>query len=275
MKYTVILILLSTLSQQLFSNDFTKQAHTWAASFDYQNMSPHDAQLIVSLLYWSHQRSLLTLQAQEAFIKDITLGWQLSENIIDTRLNPSRIMPNDVSDTDLLESRAHFCSIMHAYRTTNKNYTQCTDAIINGHILDNQAHLDAIKKIKNNARTAISQALGTQAQSLASWQLVKDHIKTVAQLLQQQSSTKKIAGGARMFSAFGNYFQSFFVSSFVAMDTHYRTVNKECWRAFLTSHEITNSMWQVIETTRRDFYHAHYTAFLHMLVQHELPSEIV
>lgn len=250
--------------------DWSSQARDWVSSYVVSPdgalaITPADLQLVLNLLYLSYLRSQTTLLAQEQAIQSLQNTWQATQNIIQTRRNPSKETPYPHVKESIERNQSQLETLHAQHLHIGTIYATALELIINGSIISNSRLHDGIQAIRQAARRAIAHALTDvrshlnailNMRSSTVKKQIKKIINHVDDYIQSQTSTRSF----KIADFIWGLMPEFTLKSFVKADTLTITLSDKWWTAQIQLLKLSNIIWKTLETARTQLYLDYYKA---------------
>ncbi len=227
-------------------------------------ISDHDYQALANLLFYSHARSVQTLDSQQIAYDSLQTTWKTWANMCATRLNPSKEKPFELYH-EQVENLALLNKTIQHHVIANKTYTQVITEIVTGHYLQSSLAKKAVSEVRSQARQIISNALLD----------VKQHVKVLIENSKEISRSirpavpaialcdgRELVEGSRTPNLETTRFlenifpvlYAFGIQSFVEADELSLKVSNDAWDVLMQVQQSSLYVWQTIEGSRAAFY---------------------
>lgn len=254
---------------------YKKQAHSWVSTYLHNDnnlmVSQENFQLIANLCYFSLQRSLNTLEAQDQAIKSLTLFWNGWQNIAQRRLDPSHTLPNQIADTEKKETPELFWKLHDEHQKIGTTYTHAVNNIVHDSVLTSAQALKSVQEIRESSRAVVAQALLDVKSYLGDLFYLPKNKKITDETVKELTSTGH--KGASLLDHIWTYIPQLAMYSFVNADKLNNEVSEEAWEILKKVQDVGIRTWQAIEEGRASFYLAHYKAILEVMAKIGLPEK--
>lgn len=265
---TIFFLLLSTAQSfgttpqsQLIDTQIHTQAHDWIhhsiGTSDALLVSKHDLVIALNYFYLSYMRSHVNLKAQESATKILNSVWSGWQNIATRRRNPSKKIPYCHVKSQLNEHAQRFTSVLHDHEHFATLYDTANELIFKGNALENKLLKKNMEFVKDESRNQVTHALLD----------VQSHIAQLMDYLQQHRRMRiddeqvlddlEITRG-KIFEYLQEHVPQMAFNSFVKADVLFLTISQNNWKALHTAQELSNIIWQAIETARSHLFYIYY-----------------
>jgi len=229
---------------------YQKQAAEWARQYilNYDNslaVYQQDLQMIANLIYFSYNRSYATLQAQSTALKTLESVWKGWQNIAQTRLDPSKNPPYQITDLEKMGTLENFWKLHDHHRETGTIYSQTVETIVDGDVFFATNARNAVEDMRKQARSVVAKA-------------ITDIREYVGQLFYSEKKSNKKSFA--FLDYLWDYIPGFATTSFVSANNANDVLSEKSWAALMKIQEIGKRTWQIIEQERASFYLAFYNA---------------
>jgi len=260
----VAIALITTKTKAYDDTPYYQQALTWAtkhlynASTDTLMITQEELQLITNLCYFSLQRSLATINGQRAAHNALTHVWHGWQNIAQTRLDPSKQRPYQITQQEKEQTLAQFWSLHDHCHLVGTIYTNAVNTIVHANILNSASALRAVQLLRESARACVAQTLVDMRSYLGT--LFYDPRKSPG----SEARKKHIPS---FLDFIWDYIPKVAVYSFSEADALNNTVSEESWKALEAIQQVGSQTWLTIEQARSSFYYAHYKVLYEIMEQ--------
>ena len=206
-----------------------------------------DLILLLNVLYWSYQRSVSTVRAQEAYRAFLEDTLKIGKDLHATRRNPSKPFTANLQKKNFLTTAKTCYESFDQYRAHAQTYVVCTDYALVTPQCKSTVFTDLIKSIRSHVRSLIlTQAtiyyelIKTVVSELAHWQKrERDFLSTMYTALPLCAEhglvyfDKQYVQLSDAFWAFGVHNQGLYDSFWLAVEHEraaiYKTLYSTCW----------------------------------------------
>lgn len=247
---------------------FQNEAKQWVASYIWTEkdgllIPEKDLLLIVNLCYFSFQRSYATLKAQESALTLFSTIWKGWENITHTRLDPSKNIPHEITEDQKQCLRSDFWTLHDNHIKKGQTYSHAVNAIVHSDALTTVKALNAVKKMRSDAR-------GVMAEALVSVRKLLGHLFYTT-TKKKPIPKKKL----ELLSFLCDYIPQVAMLSFSQADTLNNKISSDGWSVLHTVQDVGVKTWQAVEEARTSFYLAHYNALTKVFSQTKILPKIL
>jgi len=253
--FCVAIALITTKTKAYDDTPYYQEALTWATKHLY-NMSTdtlmiteQELQLIANLCYFSLQRSLATINGQTAAHNALNHVWHGWQNIAQTRLDPSKQQPHQITQQEKEQTLAQFWSMHDHCLLIGATYTNAVNTVVHANILKTASALRAVQLLRESARACVAQTLVDMRSYLGT-------------LFYNPRTSPDLATHKKHIPSFldfiWEYIPKIAVYSFSEADALNTTISEESWKTLEAIQQIGSQTWQTIEQARSSFYYAHY-----------------
>jgi hypothetical protein len=239
---------------------YATEARSWVATLAH---SSNDLQIVANLLYISYQRSLCTLESQDAALKTVQSTWHGWQNIAQTRMNPSKKAPYKISTAEQKALFQNFLLWQERHALTASVYANATEHILHEHTFTDSRSLDAIIAVRSHAREVVVSAFYDAKKILAG-------LFNVAQEALQRDALwddeKELVSRFDLLSNVWNYLPSAALSSFLETEKIYTKASEQTWNVLQSIQSVNQQLWNIVETERASYYLAYYNQLYALLV---------
>lgn len=237
-------------------NPYLLYAQRWASEYIQgadKNLliSQSDFEHIKELVKISLDRAQVTLQSQEIMWQGMHLCKQAWENLIATRLNPSKQFPNIITNQQKQMVMDRFWQAHDLYETVCKDYCQVAQRVAHGNVLQTPLAKDAVNAMRQEVRVCMIDALAD----------VKKQLESVYAILLKNADleneqTKMLKKQLSIASFLIDYVPNLVMHHFIKADAFYTQLSNDSWSVYEKIQLIGNQAWHAIETARAAFYQA-------------------
>jgi len=278
-NYSILCIFLffqftkTSIEQPLYVKDFyindiqyQLPADIWSQTYiqDIQGnllIPAKELQILANLIYFSFQRSYLTLQAQSTAIKTLENIWNGWQNIAQTRLDPSKEIPHEIPETAKRHMVANFWLEHDMHQKMSKTYDKAVQYIIYGNCLSTVNAQNGAHDMRQRSKAAVAQSLA-------------DIRHYVGNLFYHSKSLRSGYEKAIQFVDFlYEYLPKVAVNSFIEANKTNDIVSENSWNVLMKIQDVGKQSWQIIEQERAGFYLALYKKIWNIMRQTNLQYE--
>lgn len=258
----------STLMHAEASHSWAIEARDWVNTYIISvdgslTVSEADLQLTLNLLYLSYARSQTTLLAQEQSLIALETVWHATQNIIQTRRNPSKEIPYPAMNESWQNIIGNLEKLHNDHIRVGSTYAAALELIINGSLITDSHVKEGIQDFRHQARLAMLQALTnvkTHLNAILNMRssTVKKHIKSIINHIDKyvQQPTKNF----KITDFIWGLMPGFALKSFVKADTITIMLSEKWWNAQIQLLKLSNTIWKSLETARAHMYLDYYKA---------------
>jgi len=246
------------------------------------NATPHDAQIILNVLYWSHARSAATYQTQNHALSSIKQHLLLWDSCIARRLNPNAAEAPSLISSTPCHTFADTVSIFH---TVQSIYAHMVDFALEPGNFDDPRVVEALLAIRQNVRAAVvlevKELLQEIRQALA--EIIQHHFKTIplhedllswaANDLEDDLDACEARYKTGITDLFTNLTTYFALSSFATFDKECQDQCLFLTNVYVEFHEQLNRLWNAIESVRVQTYAEQYLLAHKTMRELHMPEE--
>lgn len=214
-------------------------------------VSESDFWYIKELVSSSLLRAQVTVQSQDSMWQGLQLFKQGWDNLISTRLNPTKQGPHVITHQQKQDVINQFWQAHDAYETACKDYCEIAQRVVHGDALQTQSAKDAVTAMRQEVHVCMIDALAD----------VKKQLEGVYAILLKNADldneqTKVLKKKLSIASFLIDYVPNLVMHQFIKADAFYTQLSDESWSIFEKIQLIGNQAWHVIETARAAFYQA-------------------
>jgi hypothetical protein len=265
MKYVLLLTLNIFNPLHLYAHNFEEQTATMA--FQLHNAPHAELQLIANLFYFSSRRSEQTLLTQQALLTFLDYAGKQWFSFSARRRDPLHTYEKiDQNKLTIL-----FENSQKEYKEQErigKIYDYVVKYVSSSTNLS-PACYDLVMQVRADARQAVANACIQELVQLTQRFIESQNLLERASEYYQQ---QQFFGKRSLLDTFASYFPPLFMKSFISFDENMLKANTGLWHAWHETQTFTNILWNILETCRRQFYHAHYQALIHMMKQRKISA---
>jgi len=227
-------------------------------------LAPSESGEILELLFRSYRRSQSTLHVQEAAFIAFGQMWQGWHNVLHTRRNPSRTLPQRYNVQESKIRIDAFHDAYAQYEQTNAQYAEFLNALVAKTKNESPAVYSQIQEIRSQARRVITQAVLDSLIKIR--ELIKNSKNRITQAAERFQSQPGLKYATKLPDFLWDYIPSaFLMRSFVHFDDDYTKMSTGCFEAFMYSQEMNAMIWEIIERARAAFYAEQYKALYYKM----------
>lgn len=265
-------------AKQHWSNQAEKWVKTYLVAPDgILVIDQSDLQVLLNLLYLSYARAWTTLSAQELTVSALEAVWQATQNIMQTRRNPSKDIAYSIDQKSFESTTAQLAFWHGEHLRIGKAYCAVLELVLNGSIIADGHVVEGIHAIRSQARRAIVQALAdvrTHVQTILSMKSptpdaqIKKVIDHIDDYIQDSTRNFNIADFV------WGLMPTFILKSFVQSDVMTVMLNETWWNAHIQLLRLSNSIWRALETARAQLYLDYYKAAYNCAKKYSADSRV-
>ena len=229
-------------------------------------ISPDDLHAILNLIFFSTQRSLGTVYAQDIGMQAVNAAWHGWQNIAQTRLDPAHELPYQSQYATDAETFSAFIAAQQEHHKTGMTYHHTVKEIVDGTQLQTTEALFAVDRLRLLARTMVLDSFLSIKQQIT---LLSDcaHQLMEKRLLEIDYEERGFLRDTVM-----SFLPGFALTSFLKLEHCYTTASSETWSALEKVQQVSILIYKTIEQERAAFYAAHYNALYQVLVKQKLSA---
>lgn len=273
-----VIYLVCTSSSQLYAQvQDGINPQQWIKTYIYDNkgalkISKQELQIVLNLLYFSFARSSITLDAQDDGLHALATSWQVFQNIIQLRRNPSKEIPYLIDGPTYTTDMKSLFDLQSKHYRIGQTYALALEAVVHGSLINNEHLAKGIQALRDDSRTSIVHALSNVREYLDAifhMRSPEDELNPEGSMEGNKSYidtlTKNFSIGDYIWALIPNLA----LDSFVKTDNLTITMSEEWWKALHQLLNISNMIWKSIERARAELYLEHYkTAYLEAKSHH-------
>lgn len=259
-------------------NEYRTFAHHWTSYYVENDdgkliISLQELTILLNLVYFSFARSASTLRAQSITLHAATTAWQLYQNVVQTRRNPSKKIPYAIDSKEALNTMQESIILQQEHQKIGTSYANMLEAICKQGLINNDALNVGIAALRAQARMVL----------VTSLQTLEDYVKELIDACQQYKNdslfakeeppdlnNEEVTRG--IIDVLTNWLPSIAYYSFVYADRLSITASEESWRLLNEVQNMHNKLWETLETLRAQFYLVIYQTLFAIAQKHELVS---
>lgn len=214
-------------------------------------VSESDFDHIKELVASSLLRAQVTVQSQDSMWQGLQVFKQGWDNLISTRLNPTKQVTHVITDEQKQHVVNQFWQAHDAYATACTQYCDVAQRVVHGNALQTQLAKDAVSAMRQEVRVCMIDALAD----------VKKQLEGVYAILlknadQEDEYAKVLKKKLSIASFLIDYVPNLVMHQFIKADALYTQLSNDSWSVFEKMQLIGNQAWHAIENARAAFYQA-------------------
>lgn len=262
-----IITVLLFIPSLLFSYSYESIARDWSNDYIYSQallIPESDLSTITQLVYLSYWRSRSTLEAQELVLASLDTTWKQWENIIYTRMNPSKPLAHPVIAKHNAKKTTNACA---QHTIICSAYADYLEQCLKGELLESHGSYNAVKALRADSQILVSKSLLN----------IQEHIKKLTKLIAPTKTIMPISMVNHIKDFLTAYIPKLAAQTFIEADTLTNTVSHESWLFLKHIQEVSNYTWHTIETARSQFYSDIYDelVIIHAILEIPLPTPLL
>lgn len=227
--------------------------------------SEHDLQLVANVAYFSGKRSQATLRVHKAWRHDQEIMRKISENIENTRRNPSKKMPHVLSIDEMLQARIVCSQEFENYRSSGAAYKYCVNTLLVDakDLFDAQKTRTLIEELRADARYYVATEFAKELNN------IKELLTTAYNAWNKQipedlhSFNEWYDTIARsLLETIAEYVPTMSMQALVYFDREVIDISKKSWTLLLQNTDIGIYLWDIIERARLHYYRELYAKII-------------
>lgn len=233
-----------------------------------QDVDVHDARVFINLLFYSYQRSAVTLATQDAGYAALCELHDQWQGCVERRLNPSQ----GIGDYSYSNAQHKFATLRRTFHDIHTYYAYIVQAATSA-TLQNDTLIRHINAMRNRSRSLV----------IARMYTILDEIRAALTALHSDtygytdSSSHKRAmptdNQHTIEETISSIVNTFAATSFVELNTTLMTTGSFFSNQYQQSQHYSNLLWNTIETARAEFYKTYFIRTIQVLNELAFPPE--